>query len=264
MAQPWVSRYPLADGKGNFGSIDGFEPADMEFTSARLSKLAPDANRFPLLLANGGPGIPPHNLAEVIAVTVAYIDDPATSTRQLLGHLKGPDFPTGGVVPNRDALPAIYETGSGTILLRGRAHTEPGPDGEQLMITQLPYGVATVGAGGLIEQIADAVHQRTLEGITDLRYDTSDENGLGIVLELALGTDADATVDALHEQTDLQITYPVRLVARVESQPLTLTLRDLISGWVGARLLDRSKDALRQQLLAVAERHSDPRRTAIS
>jgi DNA gyrase subunit A len=167
-------------------------------------------------------------------------------------------------VPNRDALPAIYETGSGTILLRGRAHTEPGPDGEQLMITQLPYGVATVGAGGLIEQIADAVHQRTLEGITDLRYDTSDENGLGIVLELALGTDADATVDALHEQTDLQITYPVRLVARVESQPLTLTLRDLISGWVGARLLDRSKDALRQQLLAVAERHSDPRRTAIS
>jgi hypothetical protein len=263
MAQDWVCRYPLVQGRGNFGSIDGWPAADMEFTEARLSNLAPDANMFPLLLANGAPGIPPHNLAEVIATTVAYIVDPTISTSRLIGHLRGPDFPTGGAVLNGDALPAIYETGSGTILLRGRAHTEPGSRGQQLVITELPYGVTKGGEGGLIDQIAERVRQGTLEGILDLVED-SDRTGMRILLELTHGTDPDAILGALYEQTDLQISHPVRLAARVEGEPRTLTLRDLIAEWVTTRLLDQSQDTLCQQLLAVVERHHDARRTVIS
>lgn len=261
MAQDWVSRYPLAQGVGNFGSIDGFEAAGMDFTEGRLSPLAPDANLFPLLLANGGPGIPPHNLTDVITATIAYIEDPAISANQLLRHLKGPDFPTGGVVINGSDLAAICETGNGTIVLRGRTHSEPGASGEQLVITEIPYGITTSGTGGLIEQIADRVSDRTLQGIADLGYDS--RHGLRIVVELRSSTDVDATVEALHEQTDLQIIYPVRLVARVEGQPHALTLKRLIGEWVAARLLHETKDTLRQRLLAVAERHHDPRRTTI-
>ncbi len=235
----------------------------MDFTEARRSELAADANLFPLLLANGGPGIPPHSVAEVIATTVAYLDDQTISSRRLLRHLNGPDFPTGGVVLNGDALSAIYETGSGSILLRGRAQTAPSSRGRQIVITELPYGVMKGGEGGLIEQIADGSHERTLQGITDL-LDDSDESQIRIILELAPSADPDAIIDALHQQTDLQIRYPVRLVARVQGQVRTLALRDLVAEWIATRLPDQPKDALRQQLLTVAERHQDPRRTTIA
>jgi hypothetical protein len=264
MAQDWVCRYPLVDGLGNFGSIYGFSPAGMDYTEARPASLAEEIDAFPLLLANGGPGIPPHNLAAVISTTVAYLDDPAISTAALIAQLTGPDFPTGGVVINGSALPAIYETGEGSILLRGRAKIEASGSERMIVITELPYTVSAAWDGGLIEQIADSVRGGSLAGISDLHDDSSNDNGMQIVLELAPSSDPDATVDALYKQTDLEIAYQVRMVAAVDGTPRTLALRELIAEWVASRLRDQPKDAVRERLLAVAERHRDPRRTAIT
>jgi DNA gyrase/topoisomerase IV, subunit A/Clp amino terminal domain, pathogenicity island component len=264
MARDWVLRYPLAEGHGNFGSIDGFEAANMEFTEARRSTFVPEAHLIPLLLVNGAPGIPPHNLAEVTAATVAYIDDPEISTSELLGHLPGPDFPTGGVVVKDDSLPPIYETGRGTIILRGRAHVEPRPAGDCLVITEIPYGIRTIQEGGLIEQIAEAVRRRKIDGVSDLEDHSREETGMRLVLELAPAADADIVLHALYAHTDLQTSYPVRLAARVDGKARTLTLRELIGGWVAARLADQSKHELREQLIGVAERHHDARRTTLT
>jgi DNA gyrase subunit A len=236
----------------------------MDYTEARPASLAEEIDAFPLLLANGGPGIPPHNLAAVISTTVAYLDDPAISTAALIAQLTGPDFPTGGVVINGSALPAIYETGEGSILLRGRAKIEASGSERMIVITELPYTVSAAWDGGLIEQIADSVRGGSLAGISDLHDASSNDNGMQIVLELAPSSDPDATVDALYKQTDLEIAYQVRMVAAVDGTPRTLALRELIAEWVASRLRDQPKDAVRERLLAVAERHRDPRRTAIT
>jgi hypothetical protein len=264
MAQDWVCRYPLVDGLGNFGSINGFSAADMNYTEARRTSLVADMNMFPLLLANGGAGIPPHNLAAAIATTVAYLEDPAIPTSALIAQLGGPDFPTGGVLINGRALPAIYETGEGTVLLRGRATIEASASDRMIVISELPYTVSAGGDGGMIEQIADAVHSGSLAGVRDLFDDSSRDSGMRIVLELTSHADPDSTVDALYRQTDLEIAYPVRITARVNGMPRTLPLRELIAQWVAAHLNDQPKDTIRDRLLTIADRHHDPRRTTIT
>jgi hypothetical protein len=264
MAQDWVTRYPLVEGHGNFGSIDGFEPANMEFTEARRAPVAADAALFPLLLVNGGPGIPPHNLAEVIAATVAHIEDASLASRQLLDHTKGPDFPTGGIVLGGDALSAFYETGRGSMTVRGRAELQPGRTGQQIVVTELPYGVMKGGDGGLIVQIVDGIRHGALEAIVDLYDDSSQEHGIRLVLVLAPETDADAVLDALHEHTDLQMSPEVHLTSLVEGRRDTLNLHDLIAECVSSRLAHQSRDSLRERLIAAAKRHTDSRRTTIA
>ena len=264
MAQPWVTRYPLVQGHGNFGSIDGFEPANMEFTEARRAPIAVDADRFPLLLANGSAGIPPHNLGELIAATVAYIEDPTLTSAQLFDHIKGPDFPTGGLLTGGNDLVALYDTGRGAITLRGRAELQPGRNGPEIVITELPYRVTKGGDGSLIIQIVDGIRHGTLAGIVDLHDDSNNKHGMRLVAVPAPATDADEVINALYNHTDLEISIDARLTSLVEGQPRTLNLRDLIAAWVSSRLAHESAQSLREQLLAASERHSDSRRTTIA
>jgi hypothetical protein len=263
MGQDWVCRYPLVDGRGNFGSIDQDPAAEMDYTEARCTSLATDIDAFPLLLANGGPGIPPHNLAAAISTTVAYLDDPTISTAALIAHLGGPDFPTGGVVINGAALPGIYEAGAGTVLLRGRANVEASGSQRIIVITEVPYTVSKGGPGGLIDQIADAVNAGALAGVSDLA-DQSDHTGIRVVVSLSAAIDPDAMLDALYQQTDLEIAYSVRMTARVDGSVRPLTLRDLVAHWLACHVHDQPNAAVRERLLTVAERYRDQRRTAIS
>src|ERR687888_304600 len=211
LGQDFAMRYPVIDGQGNFGSIDNDPPAAMRYTEARLARLATEMlrdidadtvdfgpnydesrqeplvlpSRFPSLLVNGASGIavgmatniPPHNLSEAIDATVAYIDDPEIDVAGLMKHIKGPDFPTGGYIVGRDGIKEAYETGRGRVVMRGRAHTEPLPQGkEAIIVTELPFMVKKGGDGGLIKKIASLVHDKRISEISDLR-DESDRSG---------------------------------------------------------------------------------------
>src|SRR5215204_4224096 len=267
MAQDFSLRYLLVDGQGNFGSIDDDPAAAMRYTEARLGRLATellrdiDADtvdfgpnydestqepqvlpaRFPNLLVNGTSGIavgmatniPPHNLREVASAVSAYIDNPAIDLAGLLEHVKGPDFPGGGLM-SREGIRDAYASGRGSIKVRARAHVEPLKGGkEAIIVTELPFMVKKGGEGGLITKIADLVRDKKITGISDLR-DESDRSGMRIVIELKRGGDpAQVVLNQLYKRTALQQAFGINMVALVDGVPKTLSLRELVEQYVG-------------------------------
>src|SRR5438309_877842 len=266
LAQDFSMRYPLVDGHGNFGNIDGYSAAAMRYTEARLDALAEemlrdiDADtvdfvptydgsrqeptvlpaRFPNLLINGGSGIavgmatniPPHNLREVISATIAYIDNPTIDVEGLSKHIKGPDFPTAGTILGRDGIREAYATGRGRVRVQAKAHIEPvGQGKEAIIVTELPYQVRKGGDGGLIEKIADLVHEKKIPEITDVR-DDSDRRGMRLVIELKRDAMPKVVLNKLHKHTPMQTTFGVNMVALVDNVPRTLDLRSVIHNYV--------------------------------
>ncbi len=266
LAQDFSMRYPLVDGHGNFGNIDGYSAAAMRYTEARLDRLATemlrdiDADtvdftptydgtrqepvvlpaRFPNLLVNGGSGIavgmatniPPHNLREVIRATIAYIDDPTIDVEGLMKYIKGPDFPTSGTILGRDGIREAYKTGRGRVRVQAKAHIEPiGQGKEAIIVTELPYQVRKGGDGGLILKIRDLVIDKKIPEITDLR-DESDRHGMRIVIELKRDAIPKVVLNKLHKHTPMQSTFGVNMVALVDNVPKTLSLREVIGHYV--------------------------------
>src|SRR5579875_2481113 len=266
LAQDFSMRYPLIDGHGNFGNIDGYSAAAMRYTEARLDRLATemlrdiDAEtvdfaptydgtrqepvvlpaRFPNLLVNGGSGIavgmatniPPHNLREVVGATIAYIDDPDIDIEGLMKHIKGPDFPTAGIILGRDGIRDAYETGRGRVRVQARAHVEPLRQGkEAIIVTELPFMVKKGGDGGLIQKIAELVKDGRIAEISDLR-DESDKRGMRLVIELKRDVIPKVVLNKLYKHTPMQSTFGVNMVALVDGVPRTLNLREAIQYYV--------------------------------
>eukprot|EP01132_Coremiostelium_polycephalum_P000152 gene152-205_t len=280
MAQDWSLRYPLVQGQGNFGSIDGDDPAAMRYTEARLSRVAEEmladlnkdtvdfqANfddslqeptilpaKLPSLLVNGSSGIavgmatnmPPHNLSEVIAGTIAYIDNPEISIDELMQYIQGPDFPTKGIIYGTQGIREAYRTGKGKILMRARAVIETTPTGkEQIIVTEIPY---MVNKAMLIERTAQLVNEKKIEGISDIR-DESDKEGLRIVYDLKKDAISQVVLNTLYKNTALQSTFGVNNVALVAGRPQTLNLKEIIQHFVDHRhhvLLRRTQYELNQ------------------
>ncbi len=266
LAQDFSMRYPLVDGQGNFGSIDDDPAAAMRYTEARLTRLAQemlrdldmdtvdfvpnyDGNkqepvvlpaRFPNLLVNGSSGIavgmatniPPHNLREVTDAVVAYIDNPSITLDGLMQYIKGPDFPTGGTILGLQGIRDAYETGRGRVRVQARAHIEPLSQGkESLVVTELPFAVKKGGDGGLIQKIADLVHEKKIPEISDIR-DESDRNGMRLVIELKRDALPKVVLNKLYKHTPMQTTFGVNTVALVDGVPRTLALREVIHAYV--------------------------------
>src|ERR671914_331944 len=282
LAQDFSMRNPLVDGQGNFGSVDDDPAAAMRYTEARLDALARemlrdldkdtvdfqpnyDANdrepvvlpaRFPNLLVNGSSGIafgmatniPPHNLRETIAATIAYIDDPDIETAGLMQHLRGPDFPTGGLILGLGGIKEAYETGRGRIRVRAKTHIEEGKQGkDHIVITELPYMVKKGGEGGLIRKIADLHAEKKLSEITNIE-DHSDRRGMRVVIELKRDANPKVVLNKLYKHTQLQATFGVNMVALVDNVPRTLPLRSVIHNYVQHQrevIVRRSKHELR-------------------
>lgn len=263
MAQWFSLRYPMIDGHGNFGSIDGDPPAAYRYTEARMSKLAAhmmtdidkdtvdfmpnfDDNRkepivlpsrFPSMLVNGSTGIavgmatnmPPHNLTEVINGICHVIDNPEAGLDEICQYIKGPDFPTGGVIMGRSGIRAAYATGRGKLKVRARTHFEEMPNNRtRIVATEIPYGV---NKARLVESIADLVKDKRVEGISDLR-DESDREGIRVVIELKRDANAQVVLNQLFHYTQLQDTFSVNNLALVNNQPRTLNLRELIDQYI--------------------------------
>jgi DNA gyrase subunit A len=266
MGQPFSLRYPLVDGQGYFGSIDGDPPAAMRYSEARLSRIATEMlrdidadtvdfvpnydesrrepsvlpSRFPNLLVNGSSGIavgmatnvPPHNLGEVVDAIVAMIDDPEIDVERLARHIKGPDFPTGGTIVGRTGIRDAYRSGRGRIIVRGRAHIEQLRGGKNaIIITELPYGVRKAGEGGVIEKIADLVKAGTLTEVPmsdEALQDHSDKEGMRIYVELKREAIPHVVLNKLYKLTPLQTTFGYNAVALVDGVPRTLSLLELI------------------------------------
>ncbi|HEX2288450.1 MAG TPA: DNA topoisomerase (ATP-hydrolyzing), partial [Gaiellaceae bacterium] len=266
MAQPFSLRYPLIDGQGYFGSIDGDPPAAMRYSEARLSRIATEMlrdieadtvdfvpnydesrrepsvlpSRFPNLLVNGSAGIavgmatniPPHNLGEVIDAVLAMIDDPDIDVERLGRHIKGPDFPTGGTIVGRSGIRDAYRSGRGRIVVRGRAHIEQLRGGKNaIIITELPYGVRKAGEGGVIEKIAELVKAGTLNEVPmtdEALQDHSDKDGMRIYVELKRDIIPQVALNKLFKHTPLQTTFGYNAVALVDGIPRTLSLLELI------------------------------------
>src|SRR4051794_18941177 len=266
MAQEFSMRNPLVDGQGNFGSIDDDPAAAMRYTEARLARLATEMlrdldmdtvdfapnydgskreplvlpARFPNLLVNGSSGIavgmatniPPHNLREVIGAVVALIDDPAIETAGLMQHIKGPDFPTAGIILGRQGILDAYETGRGRVRVRAKAHTEDiGRGKEAIIVTELPYMVKKGGDNGLVKKIADLVHEKRLTGIANLE-DQSDRRGMRLVVELKRDAIPEVVLNQLYKHTPMQTTFGVNMVALVDNVPRTLPLRRVLVEYV--------------------------------
>jgi DNA gyrase subunit A len=283
LAQSFSMRYPLVNGHGNFGNIDGYSAAAMRYTEARLSRLATEMlrdidqdtvdfvptydggtqepvvlpARFPNLLVNGSSGIavgmatniPPHNLREVIAATVAYIEDPTIDVDGLTRYIKGPDFPTAGTILGRDGIRDAYATGRGRVRVQAKAHIEPiGQGKEAIIVTELPYQVRKGGDGGLILKIRDLVIDKKISEITDLR-DESDRNGMRIVIELKRDAIPKVVLNKLYKHTSMQTTFGVNMVALVDNVPRTLSLREVIGHYVDHQreiIVRRTKYELRR------------------
>lgn len=263
MAQDFSYRYPLVDGHGNFGSVDDDPPAAMRYTEARLSRLAMEMlrdidkgtvdfipnydetveqpvvlpSRFPNLLVNGASGIavgmatniPPHNLGEVIDGIIMLIDNPDVTIKDLAQVIKGPDFPTGGLILGREGIKEAYETGKGRIVVRGKCEIEEMKGGkQQIIVTELPYNV---NKRRLIEKIADLVRDRKIDGITDLR-DESDRTGMRIVIELRRDANDRVILNQLYKHTQLQDTFGVIMLALVDNEPKVLNLKELLHYYV--------------------------------
>ncbi len=266
MAQPWSLRYPLVDGQGNFGSVDGDSPAAMRYTEARLQRTAEemlaDINKetvdfqpnfddsleepvvlpakLPGLLINGSSGIAvgmatnmaPHNLSEVVDGIVAYIDNREITTAELMQHITAPDFPTGATIYGMQGVRAAFETGRGRVVLRADAVFEKMPSGrDQIIITAIPY---MVNKAAMIEKIAQLVNDKKIEGITDLR-DESDRDGLRIVFDLKRDAIPNIVLNTLYKYSQLQTAFNINNVALVKGRPMTLALRDLIRHFVDHR-----------------------------
>jgi DNA gyrase subunit A len=283
LAQDFSMRYPLVDGHGNFGNIDGYSAAAMRYTEARLDALAEEMlrdidadtvdfaptydgtrqeplalpSRFPNLLVNGGTGIavgmatniPPHNLREVIAATIAYIDDPTIEVEGLMRHIKGPDFPTAGTILGREGIRDAYATGRGRVRVQAKAHIEPiGQGKEAIIVTELPFQVRKGGEGGLILKIRDLVLEKKLPEISDLR-DESDRHGMRIVIELKRDAIPKVVLNKLYKHTPMQTTFGVNMVALVDNVPRTLSLREAIGHYVDHQrdiIVRRTKYELRR------------------
>jgi DNA gyrase subunit A len=283
LAQDFSMRYPLVDGHGNFGNIDGYSAAAMRYTEARLASLAREMlrdidaetvdfvptydgsrqepvvlpSRFPNLLVNGGSGIavgmatniPPHNLREVIDATIAYVENPTIDVEGLMRHIKGPDFPTSGIILGRDGIRDAYETGRGRVRVQGRAHIEPiGQGKEAIIVTELPYQVRRDGEGGLIMKMKELHDQKKLPEISDLRNE-SDRHGMRIVIELKRDAIPKVVLNKLYKHTPLQTTFGVNMVALVDNVPRTLSLREVIGHYVDHQreiIVRRTKYELRR------------------
>src|SRR3954470_13092394 len=284
LAQDFSMRYPLVDGQGNFGSGGDDPAAAMRYTEARLTRMAmamlqdldqdtvdfaPNydgrtqeplvlPSRFPNLLVNGSSGIavgmatniPPHNLREVVNAVVAYIDDPSLQVEDLMKHVQGPDFPTGGAILGRQGILEAYETGRGRVVMRARAHVEPLRGGkEAIIVTELPFMVKKGGKGGLIDKIADLVREKKISEISDLR-DESDRNGMRLVIELKRDVMPKVVLNKLYKHTPMQSTFGVNMVALVEGVPRTLNLREVIHHYVQHQrevIVRRTKHELAQK-----------------
>ncbi len=266
MAQPFSLRYPLIDGQGNFGSIDGDPAAAMRYSEARLSRMATELlrdidadtvdfepnydesrrqptvlpSRFPNLIVNGSSGIavgmatnmPPHNLGEAIDAVVAMIEKPDIDVEGLMKHLKGPDFPTGGYIIGRSGIRDAYRTGRGRIVMRARAHIEELRGGKSaIIVTELPYGVRKGGEGGVIEKIAELVENKVLTEIPmsdDALADHSDKDGMRIYIELKREAIPQVALNKLFKHTPLQSSFGYNAVALVGGVPKTLSLLELV------------------------------------
>ncbi len=266
MAQTWSLRYPLVDGQGNFGSIDGDSPAAMRYTEARLRKISEemlaDINKetvdfqlnfddtieeptvlpakVPNLLINGASGIavgmatnmPPHNLTEVVDGTIAYIDNPEITIDELMSFIKGPDFPTGGLIYGHEGVKEAYHTGKGRVVMRGEGTFEGEENGKQaIIVTSIPY---QVNKAEMIKKTADLVNDKKIEGITDIR-DESDRKGLRIVYELRRDAVPNVVLNQLYQHTGLQTAFNVNNIALVNGRPMLLTLKDIIKHFVDHR-----------------------------
>src|SRR5881227_1582088 len=283
LAQPFSMRYPLVDGQGNFGNIDDYPAAAMRYTECRLTRLAtellrdidadtvdfvpnydesrrqPDVlpARYPNLLVNGSSGIavgmatniPAHNLAEVIDALVAMVDDPTIDVDRLTRHIKGPDFPTGGIIVGREGIREAYRSGRGRIIMRGRAHIEELRGGKTaIIVNELPFGVKKGGDSGVIMKIADLVNDKVLTEISDVK-DLSDKTGMRIQVELKREAIPQVVLNKLYKHTPLQTTFGYNAVALVDGVPRTLALRDLLSHYLDFQrevVTRRSKYELRK------------------
>lgn len=263
LAQTFSTRYPLVDGHGNFGSVDGDPAAAMRYTEARLSKIAMEMlrdidketvdfapnydsslqepqilpSRFPNLLANGSSGIavgmatniPPHNLIELIDGSIALLDNPDLTTNDLMQFIKGPDFPTAGMIIGREGIRNAYLTGRGSIKTRARARIEKMANGKsRILVSELPY---QVNKARLIENIANLVRDKKIDGITDLR-DESDRDGMRIVIELRRDVNPNILLNQLYVHTQMQTTFGVNMLALVNGQPKVLNLQEVLHHYV--------------------------------
>jgi DNA gyrase subunit A len=280
MAQEWSLRYPLVDGQGNFGSVDGDSPAAMRYTEARLKKIAEETladidkdtvdfqpnfddslteptvlpTRIPQLLVNGASGIavgmatnmPPHNLTEIIDATVAYINNNNITTDEILQFVKGPDFPTGGIIYGEQGIRDACETGRGRIVIRSKTEIEITPTGREcIIVTEIPY---MVNKAEMIRKIADLINEKKLEGISYIN-DESDRNGMRIVIILKKDATANVVLNNLYKYSSLQTSFSVNNIALVKGRPKTLNTKDLIHYFVKHRhevIIRRTKFELDQ------------------
>ncbi|MEO5911832.1 MAG: DNA gyrase subunit A [Pelobium sp.] len=266
MAQPWSLRYPLVDGQGNFGSVDGDSPAAMRYTEARFKKMAEEMladinkdtidyrlnfddsleeptvlpSKFPNLLVNGGSGIAvgmatnmaPHNLSECIDGIIAYIENNDIEISELMQHIKAPDFPTGGIIYGYDGVKEAFETGRGRVMMRGVAEIQVLPnDRERIVVTEIPY---QVNKAMMIERTADLVNEKKMEGISEIR-DESDREGMRIVYEIKRDANAAIVLNNLYKHTALQTSFSVNNIALVKGRPMMLNLKDCIIHFVEHR-----------------------------
>ena len=266
MAQPFSLRYPLVDGQGNFGSVDGDSAAAMRYTEAKLSKISADLladldkdtvdfvdnfdgslkepsvlpSKFPNLLVNGSDGIavgmatkmPPHNLTEVVDALIYTIDNPDAELSDLMEFIKGPDFPTGGTIYGLGGIMSAYMTGRGKVKIRANTHIETTQSGKsKIIVDEIPY---QVNKAMLIEEIAERVKNKDLEGITDLR-DESDRNGMRIVIELHKDAIENVVLENLFKQTRMEQTFGIINLALVDNKPMTLSLKDMLRHYISHR-----------------------------
>src|SRR5919198_333735 len=283
LAQPFSMRYPLVDGQGNFGNVDGYPPAAMRYTECRLERIATEMlrdidadtvefapnydesrrepavlpSRLPNLLLNGSAGIavgmatniPPHNLAEVVDALVAMIDEPTIDVDRLVRHIKGPDFPTGGIILGREGIREAYRSGRGRIVLRARTHIEELRGGRTaIVVGELPYSVKKGGDEGVIKKIAELVNDKVIPEIADVK-DLSDKSGMRVQIELKRDAIPQVVQNKLFKHTTLQTTFGYNAVALVDGVPRTLPLRDLLQHYLDFQrevVTRRSKFELRK------------------
>ncbi len=265
LAQDWALRYPLVDGQGNFGSIDGDNPAAMRYTEARLNRMGEEMlrdidedtvdmvpnfdatrnepvvlpTRFPNLLVNGASGIavgmatnmPPHNLTESINACLALIENPDMEVADLMNYIKAPDFPTGGIIYGYDGVRKAFETGQGRIVIRAKAEIESHDGGDKIVITEIPYNVVK---SALVENIASLVKEKRIDGISDIK-DLSDMHGLRIVIDIKRDANANVVLNKLFKMTQLQSSFSVNNVALVHGRPKTLNLKQLLQHFLDHR-----------------------------
>ena len=267
MAQEWSLRYPMVDGQGNFGSVDGDSPAAMRYTEARLQKIAEEMlkdldketvdfrlnfddtleeptvlpAKIPNLLVNGASGIAvgmatnmlPHNISEVIDGTIAYIDNKEIEIEELITHIKAPDFPTGGTIYGYSGVKSAFETGRGKVVVRGKATIEPMDSGlrDRIIVTEIPY---QVNKSSLIIKTAELVNDKKIEGISDIR-DESDRNGMRIVYELKRDAIPNVVLNHLYKYTQLQTSYGVNNIVLVKGRPMLLNVKEMIGYFVEHR-----------------------------